>query len=92
MPNDFYWFILTGVIGGLVRALVGIVKYYSENKAQKNFRVYYFGFSLLVSAIVGGFAGVLAKSNWEIAFLAGYAGTDFIEGLYKIKKKQAFKI
>jgi len=30
-------------------------------------------------------AGILANTEWQVSFLAGYAGTDFIENLYKIK-------
>lgn len=29
--------------------------------------------------------GLLADTEWHICFLAGYAGTDFIESLYKIR-------
>jgi hypothetical protein len=28
---------------------------------------------------------VLADTEWQVSFLTGYAGTDFIENLYKIK-------
>jgi len=27
----------------------------------------------------------LVDTEWQVSFLAGYAGTDFIENLYKIK-------
>lgn len=42
--------------------------------------------------MVGGLAGALANSDWRLAIIAGYASTDFLEGLYKIKKKQGFEI
>jgi len=32
---------------------------------------------------VGAAAGILADTEWQVSFLAGYAGTDFIESLYK---------
>jgi hypothetical protein len=35
--------------------------------------------------VVGATAGALADTEWQVSFLAGYAGTDFIESLYKIK-------
>lgn len=43
------------------------------------------GLTILISGVVGGAAGALADTEWQVSFLAGYAGTDFIESLYKIK-------
>jgi len=39
---------------------------------------------------VGAAAGILADTEWQVSFLTGYAGTDFIENLYKIKLGQRF--
>jgi hypothetical protein len=33
-----------------------------------------------------------ADTEWQVSFLAGYAGTDFIENLYKIKFGQKLTI
>lgn len=44
-----------------------------------------------VRALVG-IAGVFANGDWKLALIVGYAGTDFLEGLYKIKKAQGFEI
>ena len=41
--------------------------------------------------LVGIAAGLLADGTWQIAFLAGYAGTDFIESLYKLRFTEVFK-
>lgn len=84
--------ILFGVLGGLIRALVGIVKYFEKNKKDQKIRIWYLAFSLIVAAIVGAVAGAIADGDWRLAIIAGYAGTDFLEGLYKIKKKQGFEI
>jgi len=84
--------ILFGILGGFVRALVGIAKYFEKNKNNRKLRFGYFAFTLFVAAIVGGLAGALANHDWRLAVIAGYAGTDFLEGLYKIKKKQGFEI
>lgn len=84
--------ILFGILGGLVRALVGIVKYFEKNKEGQSIRWGYLAFSLLVAAIVGGVVGAIANSDWRFALIAGYAGTDFLEGLYKIRMKQGFEI
>lgn len=34
---------------------------------------------------MGAAAGALTDTEWQVAYLAGYAGTDFIGSLYKIK-------
>jgi Na+/H+ antiporter NhaC len=83
--------VLVGAIGGAVRSLVGILKYMQQNKEDQKLRVGYLLFSIFVSAVIGGFAGALSEGNWKIAGLAGYAGPDFIEGLYKIKKSQGLE-
>ncbi len=85
-------YLFFGMLGGLLRALVGLVKYFEKNKRQKKIRVWYIAFSLLVAALVGAVAGLLADSDYTFAFLAGYAGTDFIEGLYKIRLRQGLEI
>lgn len=84
--------ILLGILGGFVRALVGIVKYFEKNKAEQKIRFWYLAFSLFVAALVGGIAGAISGGDWRLAIIAGYAGTDFLEGLYKIKKKHGFEI
>lgn len=84
--------ILFGVLGGFVRALVGIVKYFEKNKAGQKIRFWYLLFTLFVAAVVGGIAGALSGDDWRLAIIVGYAGTDFLEGLYKIRAKQGFEI
>lgn len=84
--------ILFGILGGLVRALVGIVKYFEKNKKEQKVSFWYLAFSLFVAALVGGVAGAIAGGDWRLAIIAGYAGTDFLEGIYKIRKKQGFEI
>jgi len=37
--------------------------------------------TILISGIIGGTAGALANTEWQVSFLVGYAGTDFIESL-----------
>ncbi|MFH1841011.1 MAG: hypothetical protein ABII19_03995 [Patescibacteria group bacterium] len=84
--------ILFGILGGLVRALVGIAKYFEKNKQNQKIRFGYLTFSLFVAAVVGGVSGALANGDWRLAVIVGYAGTDFLEGLYKIRQKQGFEI
>jgi len=80
--------VLLGALGGIVRGLVGILKLFEQKQPGEKFRLGYFLFSVFVAAVVGGFAGALSGGDWKVAGLAGYAGTDFLENLYKIKAIQ----
>ena len=84
--------ILFGILGGLIRALVGIAKYFEKNKKENKINTWYLGFSLFTSGLIGGVAGSMVEGSWKLSLIAGYAGTDFLESLYKIKKKQGFEI
>jgi hypothetical protein len=75
---------LAGGIGGLVRGLVGITKAQTFDPKNFKFQWQYFGATLLISMIVGQFAGVVFNGDWRASLLAGYAGTDLIESLYKL--------
>ncbi len=84
--------VLFGALGGFVRALVGIAKYFEKNKKDQKFRLGYVLYTIFLAALVGGMAGIFANGDWKLALIVGYAGTDFLEGLYKIKKAQGFEI
>ena len=74
-----------GLIGGIVRGVVGIVK---SRQRKKRFNPWYFLFSVLVSGVIGMFAGMLWNNDYKVSLLAGYAGIDLIESIYKIGKKK----
>ena len=82
---------LFGFIGGLARACVGFLKYKSAHKKGK-FKTESFLFTLIASGIIGLFSGLLVSTNFALALLAGYAGTDLIENIYKIRKKTNLEI
>lgn len=84
--------IISGMIGGLIRALVGITKSSTFTPEKFKLQWKYLAFSLLVSAIVGIMSGIIADGDWRISLLAGYAGTDFLESLYRLKFSQFFKV
>ena len=85
--------------GGVLRGLVGFIKYQFSYKEVK-FRPYYFLGMLLLSGIVGTVATIAIKEigftlldsfTPALAFIIGYAGGDFIENIYKIIiKKSSF--
>ena len=91
--------VIAAFSGGVLRGLVGFIKYQFSYKEVK-FRPYYFLGMLLLSGIVGTVATIAIKEigftlldsfTPALAFIIGYAGGDFIENIYKIIiKKSSF--
>ena len=83
MP-EWLIFLLSGMAGGLLRALVGLVK--SQSFQQKNWKYqpFYFWVTVFTAAVLGMISGILVETSWKLAFLAGYAGSDFLESMYKL--------
>ena len=76
-----------GLIGGLIRAVVGLLKKYRiDNKV--NFKFFYLIITLVLSALIGMFISLAFSSNYIINLLVGYAGIDFLDNLVKIIKKK----
>ncbi|MDO8517422.1 MAG: hypothetical protein Q7S33_04850 [Nanoarchaeota archaeon] len=71
---------LLGGIGGLTRGVVGLLKALSlRRKILWN----YYAITVLVALIIGIFTGIIFNFDPRLSLLAGYAGTDIIEGIYK---------
>ncbi len=78
-----------GFLGGLLRGLVGIVKHIRTSPSRKKkLRRDYMLVTLLTSGGMGLVAGLFIADDVKFAFLAGYAGSDFLESLFKIKMKK----
>lgn len=85
--------LIAGFGGGMVRGLVGFIKYQYSYK-NIGFNLPYFFTMMFISGIVGlmvaaavrDIAGNVLTLSFSpgIALIAGYAGGDFIENLYKI--------
>ena len=73
-------FILVGVLGGLVRALYGLMKAVNRND---KISVSYFLTTIIISGIIGGILGSVFTIDYKIAALAGYTGTDILENVFK---------
>jgi len=84
--------IVTGLLGGLVRGIVGITKQSTFTPEKFQFQWKYFAFTMFVSALVGLLAGIIADGDWRVSLLAGYAGTDFLENLYRLKFNTMFNV
>lgn len=75
-----------GFAGGLIRGLVGIVKHITGSPTKKKkLRKDYMFVTLVSSGAIGMLVGLFIIEDLRFALLAGYAGTDFLESLFKIK-------
>ncbi len=80
ISNAMICAISVGILGGSVRALYGLLK--AAGSGQNVHKGYFFA-TLLVSAFVGGLMGTLFDSDYRVAALAGYVGTDLLENIFK---------
>lgn len=74
---------ILGGAGGLLRALVGLGK---SIAAKRRIRWPYFVVTVLIAVVIGLVLGTITSVSKPIAFLAGYGGTDVLEGLGKMIK------
>lgn len=78
--NDIVYPALLGGIGGLTRGIVGLLKALS---LRRRILWGYYAITVLVAAIIGVFVGIVFNFDYRLSLLAGYAGTDILEGIYK---------
>ena len=71
---------LLGGIGGLTRGFVGLLKALS---LRRRILWNYYAITVLIALIIGVFVGIIFNFDPRLSLLAGYAGTDIIEGIYK---------
>jgi fluoride ion exporter CrcB/FEX len=69
-----------GGIGGLTRGFVGLLKAIS---LRRRILWGYYAITVLVALVIGIFVGVIFNFDPKLSLLAGYAGTDILEGIYK---------
>jgi len=69
-----------GGIGGLARAFVGLLKALSM---RRRILWGYYAITVVIAAVIGIFIGIIFNYDWRLSLLAGYAGTDILEGIYK---------
>ncbi|MFZ3054618.1 MAG: hypothetical protein WA091_01360 [Minisyncoccales bacterium] len=90
--------LIAGFGGGLVRGLVGFLKNQYSYK-NTGFNLPYFFGMMFLSGVIGVLTAVAVKYSFislegveyvspSIAFIVGYAGGDFLEGIYKIFLKK----
>lgn len=71
---------MLGGIGGLTRGFVGLLK--AMSLRRRILWGYYF-ITVLIALIIGVFVGIIFNFDVRLSLLAGYAGTDILEGIYK---------
>ncbi len=88
----YFSLLLAGFFGGVVRGLVGFLKHQYSYK-NVPFDLKYFLAMSCISGIIGLMASISIKEigltlsgtfSTALSFIIGYAGGDFLEGLYKI--------
>ena len=71
---------LVGGIGGLARGFIGLLKALSF---RRRILWGYYAITVIIAVVIGIFVGIIFNFDWRLALLAGYAGTDILEGIYK---------
>lgn len=86
-----------GFVGGLVRGLIGFLKHQFSYK-NVGFKLPYFLAMMFISGTIGFLCALATKElgitlfgafSPALSFVAGYAGGDFIENIYKIIIKKS---
>ncbi|MDP3765730.1 MAG: hypothetical protein Q8R04_04390 [Nanoarchaeota archaeon] len=76
---------LLGGIGGLTRGLVGLLKALA---LKRKIIWTYWLITVTIALIIGVFTGIVFDFDPRLSLLAGYAGTDILEGVYKSFKTE----
>ncbi len=71
---------ILGGIGGLTRGFIGLLKAMS---LRRKILWKYYVITVLVAVVIGVFIGIIFDFDYRLSLLAGYAGTDILEGIYK---------
>lgn len=71
---------LLGGIGGLTRGFVGLLKALS---IRRKILWFYYAITVVIAVVIGVFVGIIFDFDPRLSLLAGYAGTDILEGIYK---------
>ena len=80
MVSEIVFAGLLGGIGGLTRGVVGLLKALS---LRRKILWGYYAITVLIAVIIGVFVGIIFNFDSRLSLLAGYAGTDILEGIYK---------
>lgn len=71
---------ILGGVGGLTRGFVGLLKALS---LRRSILWNYYSITVIIAVVIGIFVGIIFDFDPRLSLLAGYAGTDILEGIYK---------
>ena len=80
IAKEFLYPALLGGIGGLTRGFIGLLKALS---LKRRILWGYYIITVLIATVIGVFTGLIFNFDYRLSLLAGYAGTDILEGIYK---------
>ncbi len=89
LENPTILFAFLGGLGGMLRAAVGVRKAMLQ---KRKFVLNYFLITVVGAVVIGAILGSVIGINKAVALLAGYAGTDLLEGLAKSFRLAPIKI
>lgn len=71
---------LLGLLGGVIRGTIGLFKAMAVKR-----KIYwpYWIMTAIISGLIGVLTGIVFSFDPRLSILAGYAGTDILEGIYK---------
>lgn len=71
---------LLGMLGGIIRGVIGLFKALAVKR-----KIYwsYWIATALISGLIGILTGIVFSFDYRLSILAGYAGMDLLEGIYK---------
>ncbi len=93
----YFYILLAGFFGGVIRGLVGFIKHQFSYKNVPFKLTYFLGVAFL-SGIIGLMTAMAVRElgfeleglfSPALSFIVGYAGGDFIENIYKIITKKS---
>ena len=76
---------LLGGVGGLTRGIIGLLKALA---VKMRIIWSYWAITVMIAMIIGVFTGIVFNFDPRLSLLAGYAGTDILEGIYKSFKAE----
>jgi hypothetical protein len=83
-------FAIAGCLGGITKSLIGIFKAKTrKEKIKIGYILRTLKFSIISGTIIGAFVGY-GVSSFLVGYLAGYIGSDTLEGFYRSFKCTKF--
>lgn len=83
--NELFLPALLGGVGGLTRGFIGLLKALS---LRRKILWGYYSITVVIAVVIGTFTGLIFNFDYRLSLLAGYAGSDILEGIYKSFKAE----